>query len=417
MKCTLPVVSWLLAVLILVVSSGCRSNPNIEGARLDLRNKDYQRALTNINRALENEPNNAEAFLLKGDILSEMLPQVLDEAERAEYFGELMGAYSEAVRLNPEHQLHVSRQHSALYRNEFALAMETYRDADQLGGQARANLFTTSARYFRNASMILPDSVSALINEAHAYYNAGRAREASDAYELAIALGHTNRDIFIYLARTYELMAVELADPDTKPEYLSQMVRTLKTAWQHHPNDGEIRKLLLNAYAMSEVTAEALPFFEEIYSAEQDNRIYLYNYGTLLMHQGDYEGAIRMLSSAVELDSSYANALFNLGAAHVNLGIQFYKNSQALEDSLQANDGRITPTELERMEARKEAAEQSKLVHLTKGIAYLEPARDLLEDDLSDLGSVCHALFLAYAQTNQRSRAAEASLCAKQSGR
>ncbi|MCY3488307.1 MAG: hypothetical protein OXH34_07685, partial [Bacteroidetes bacterium] len=107
MKRALPIMSWLLVILILVAASGCRSNPNIEGARLDLRNKNYQRALTNINRALENEPNNSEAFLLKGDILSEMLSEVSDGAERTGYVGELIGAYAQAVTLDPENNAHV----------------------------------------------------------------------------------------------------------------------------------------------------------------------------------------------------------------------------------------------------------------------------------------------------------------------
>lgn len=417
MKRTQPITSWLLVILILAAASGCRSNPNIEGARLDLRNKDYQRALTNINRALETEPNNSEAFLLKGDILSAMLLGVSDGAERTGYVGELIGAYTQAATLDPENNAHVTRQRSMLYSSEFTLAMEAYRDADQLGGHERANQFTAAAHHFRNASMIIPDSVSALINEAHAYYNAGRAQEAADAYESAIALGHTDRDLFIYLTRTYELMAIELADPDTQPEYYRQMVRTLKTARQHYPDDGEIRKLLLNAYAMLEVTAEALPFFEEIFPLEQGNHVYLYNYGTLLLHQEDYEGAIKMLSSAVALDSSYVNALFNLGAAHVNFGVQVDKSFQAVEDSLQGNGRRIAPSEIERLEARKKAIEQSKSEHFSQAITHLESARRLLENDLSDLGSVCHALYLAYAQTNQRSRAEEASICARQSGR
>lgn len=406
--------SWLLVIFIAV--SGCRSNPHLEGARLDLRNKDYQRALSNINKALESEPKNPEVLLLKGDILMSMLPQVSDGEERTGYVGELMGAYTQAQILNPEHHAHVARQRSVLYRNEFMLAMETFRDADQLGGRERANQFAEAARHFRNASMIIPDSVSALINEAHAYYNAGEAQEAVNAYESAIALGHTDRNLFIHLIRTYELMATELADPGTQPEYYRQMIRVLKIARQHYPDDSEIRRLLLNAYAMSDATEDARSFYQDIYLLEETNPTYLYNYGTLLLRQEDYEEAIPLLSRAVELDSSYVNARFNLGAAYANLGVQVDHHFQAVQDSLQGDGGRIAPNEMERLEARKETLEQSKSEHFGLAILHLEAVKRRLEHDLSDLGSVCHALYLAYAQTNQRSRAEEANICARQSG-
>lgn len=416
MKCALPILCWISAILVLVAADGCGSNPNVEGARLDLRAKNYQRALTNVNKAIENEPTNSEAHLLKGDILLEMLPDVIDSHDRTAHVGELAGAYAQAVMLDPEHRLYVEMQRISLYSGEFGLAMEAYRDADQLGGRERANRFTIAARHFRNASMIIPDSVSALINEANAYYSAGEGQLAADAYEAAIALEHTDRNLFVYLARTYELMATEFADPEVQPGYYRQMVRTLTVARQHYQDDAEIRKLLLNAYAMSEMMEDALPFFEEIYPLEQDNPIYLYNYGTLLMRQQDYERAIPLLSRAVELDSSYVNAHFNLGAAHVNRGVKIDERYQAVEDSLYGGGRKLAPRETDHLEARKTSLEQLKAKYFAQAIIHLEFARHLLESELSDISGVCHALYLAYAKTNQRSRAEEANICAKQGG-
>ena len=413
MKRILPIVSWLLAVLILAAADGCGSNPHVEGARLDLRNKDYQRAIDNINKALENEPDNSEALVLKGDILFEMLSETSDDAERTGYVGELTGAYTQAVILDPENLSHVTRQRSALYDNEIVLALEAYRDADQLGGHERSNRFMTAARHFRNASMIIPDSVDALVNEAHAYYNAGEAQEAADTYEAAIALGHTDRRLFVYLAKTYDLMAIELADPKTQPTYYSQMVRTLENAREQYPDDEEIRMLLLNAYAMSEMTEEALPFFEEIFPLEQDNKTYLYNYGTLLLRQGDHENAIQMLLRAVTLDSSYVNALFNLGAAYVNNGVSVDRRYQEVQDSLLRGGG-LTSQEVARLEDEKVTLEQSKTELFRRAITHLESARNLLENSLADTSDVCGALYRAYANANQRSRAEEARVCARQ---
>ncbi len=414
MKRILPTINWFLVVLLLGAAGGCGSNPNVKGARFDLRNKDYQRALENINKALETEPDNAEAHVLKGDILAELLSETSYDEERTGYVGEMVGAYTQALMLDPENLSHVTRQRSRLYGNEFVLAMEAYRDADQSGGRERADRFVTAARHFRNASMILPDSVDALINEAYAYYNAGAAQEAADAFEAAIALGNKDRKLFIYLAQTYDLMAMELADSQTRPAYYREMIRVLEMAREQYPSDEEIRRLLLNAYAASDMTTEAKSFYEEIFPMEQDDPIYLYNYGTLLLRQEDHEGAIRMLQKAVVLDSSYVNALFNLGAAYVNYGVSVDGQYRTVENSLRNGARRLSSQETARLEDQKNTLEQSKSNLFRQAIVHLEAARELMESDLSDTSGVCDALYRAYAQTNQRSRAEEARVCAGQ---
>ena len=172
MKRIFLISSWLLLVLILAAADGCGSDPNVEGARLDLRNKDYDRALTNINKALENNPDNLDALVLKGDIIFEMLPDVYDQDERTAYIGELLGAYAQSVMLDSANAPHKDRQLAILYVNEFTSAMAIYEDAEQLGGKERARGFVSGARRFRNASMVAPDSMDAFINEAYAYYGA-----------------------------------------------------------------------------------------------------------------------------------------------------------------------------------------------------------------------------------------------------
>ncbi len=409
MKRLLSCFCHLIAVII--IATGCRTNPYIEGARFDLRGKDYPQALSKINKALINNPDNSEALVLKGDIIAELLAGVSDETQRTDYVGELSGAYARAVLLDERNLDYVNRQRAVLYSNEFALAMETFKDAGLLAGRERANLFSTAARYFRNASMMSPDSVDAFINEAHAYYNAGMAQDAVDAYESVIALGHRDRELFIYLARTHELMAMELSDPESQPEHYGHMIRILEVARGHYPKDEEIRKLLLNAYSMSEATLDARPFFEEVYQLEKHNPIFLHNYGTLLLRQHDYEGAIKLLSEAVSMDSSYVNARFNLGAAYVNQGVWVDEKYRAVSDSLQ---GRLTQNETKHLENRQSLLRQSKDELFNFAIQHLEMAKRLMENDLEDTRSVCHALVIAYAQTNQRLHAEQARACASQ---
>lgn len=397
----------VVACVILVCVAGCAMNPNLQGARGDLDNKDHQRALRKINRALETAPNNPEVHQLKGDILYEIVFELPDTLDRTRYLPDLVRAYRRAQDLDPGRSVHVTKQLSTLYDNEYSLGLSVFLEADQLGGRRRANRFMRAAQYFRNASIIFPDSSEARLNEATAYYNAGEAPKAALTYERAIALGSTGRDLFTYLARTYELMGTEVNDFETQQGYFRSMVRTLQTARKYHGEDKEIRMMLLNAYAMSGLDQEALSFFEEVFPLEKENQVYLYNYGTLLLRRGDNKGAIHKLSHAVALDSSYAKAVFNLGAAYVNHGFDVYKQLEAVRDSLQM-EGQNRGS----MEIRMAALDRDRKELFQQAIIHLESARYLLENEPEGIASVCRALYQAYAQMNQRARAEEANTCA-----
>src|SRR5690606_1797216 len=91
----------LVGGVLLMGANGCSSDPNIEGAKLDLRNKDYDRALENVNTALERNPQNAEALDLKGQILQEQAGEVTDPEQHRQIVEQMLQAYNQAVQIDP----------------------------------------------------------------------------------------------------------------------------------------------------------------------------------------------------------------------------------------------------------------------------------------------------------------------------
>ena len=96
--------------LVMVAADGCSSDPNVEGAKLDLRNQDYDRALSNIEKALETNPDNSEALKLKGDIYLAQLDDTNDPAMRTQMTRDLVMTYERAAQIDPELQPEVSLQ-------------------------------------------------------------------------------------------------------------------------------------------------------------------------------------------------------------------------------------------------------------------------------------------------------------------
>ena len=416
--------SWLylagpLLAIILLAADGCGSNPNVEGAKLDLRNKDYARALENVNKALESEPDNPEALFLKGDVLSEMLPDVLDKRERADYIYAMVGAYRRGLELDPAWPTQVTRRLYGVYLTEFNSGIDEYNRAEQLPGQVRVDAFAEAAQHFRNASVIFPDSGDAYLNEAAAFFGAGLMDDAIDAYESAMSVGLTDREIFIYLAKTYELLAEDWAENDERPGYYRKMAETLELGLDQHPDDRELRAMLLNAYVFADQAGRALKFYARELPSERENKVFLYNYGTLMLREADYDGAIAMLQRAVNLDSAYVNARFNLGAAYINKAVDVDANYRAVDDSLSNQRSQLPAFRISRMESRMEELQQRKRGLFEEAIEHLEMARMLIErqQNLGEVADVCRALYRAYAQIDEGEKAEALTPCAtSQSG-
>ena len=80
-------VSLVLAVLI-GGADGCSSDPNVEGAKLDLNNGEYDRALTNIDEALATDPDNVDALVLKTEVYRRQYEATPGEAAKQTYLSQ-----------------------------------------------------------------------------------------------------------------------------------------------------------------------------------------------------------------------------------------------------------------------------------------------------------------------------------------
>ena len=99
-------------------ADGCSSDPNVEGAKLDLRNKDYDRAIRNLDTALETNPDNAEALELKGRVLMEKAFEVTDPSEHMSLVRDMISAYNRAAVVDPTLAETVQRNKSIAYVRE-----------------------------------------------------------------------------------------------------------------------------------------------------------------------------------------------------------------------------------------------------------------------------------------------------------
>ncbi|MBO6577165.1 MAG: tetratricopeptide repeat protein [Rhodothermales bacterium] len=386
----------VLGGLLLMGADGCSSDPNVEGAKLDLRNKDYDRALQNLETALSNNPDNAEALELKGRVLTEKAFETEDPAEHAALIQEMVAAFDRAVEIDPLLLETVQRNKAIAYVREFERGIQAFNR-----GANDASEFEASALYFGTAAVIQPDSADAYTNQAYAFLNGGMETSAAEPFEMAIELGDTDVESFRFLSRIY-----------LNNDRAAEAVTTLETAAELYPENIDVQAELLNAYQLAGQTDRALDTYARAVADSPDNKLFRYNYGSLLVSVERYDDAIEQLSAAVALDAEYANAQYNLGAAYINKAVAVNDQINTKDDELRENRSSLSSDEIATREAEIDALAEERRSLFAAAIAPLEAARTLVESEGEDATAICLALFQSYVQNNMLDQAEEVSECA-----
>ncbi len=386
----------LVGGVLLMGANGCSSDPNIEGAKLDLRNKDYDRALENVNTALERNPQNAEALDLKGQILQEQAGEVSDPEQHRQIVEQMLQAYNQAVQIDPGLQNDIQQRLRLAYYNEFRSGIQAFNR-----GQNDASAYDQAVMHFDLAAQIQPDSAGAYVNKAYALLNTGRTQEAVEPLEQAIEHGDTQAETFMFLADLY--------NQRNEPQ---QALSVLERAVELHPDNADLQAQLLNAYVQTGRIEDALNEYRAAVQRDPQNKLYRYNLGSLLLEAEEYDEAIEHLEVAVQVDPEYANAQYNLGASYVNKAVDVNERINELDDALRTERSQLSDAEIQQREQEIEELAGQRRDLFAQAIPPLERAKSLMESSGDDATSVCQALFSAYVQTDQQDKAESIAACA-----
>ncbi|HET6568115.1 MAG TPA: tetratricopeptide repeat protein [Rhodothermales bacterium] len=390
----------LLAALVLSgvlwMGAGCGGDPNVEGAKLDLRNKDYAHALENINTALENNPNNAQAYLVKGEILQDQAANTTDVSQHSQMVADMAAAYNKAVEVDPSLEAEVSNKLKLAYYNEFQKGGQAFNKARQGNGE-----YADAVAYFQNAVKLQPDSAGAYVNLGYSLLNADRADEAIEPLQTAVNKGGGDADLYTLLSGLY-----------MNNDRAADAVELLESAQTKFPDNAEIRSQLLNAYVASGQEDRALQQYQQAVASDPNNKIFRYNYGSLLLQSENYDEAINQLKAAVQIDPNYAVAQYNLGAAYVNKAVDLNDRISAIDDSVRAHRDELSDAQEQAQNERMNQLAEQRTQYFTLAVEPLEKAKELMDTSGDDAMAVCQALFQAYVQTKQTDKAEGVSQCA-----
>lgn len=373
----LPRLGTLVLSLALAVvvggADGCSSDPNVEGAKLYIRNSEFDEAMASLDRALEANPDNVEAVVLRADVRRRQADAATDPAARQTLIDQMATDIARARTLGPD-----NADVDAIQINGWALSLNKGNAA--LTSQSVEP--AVSEALFRSAIAILPDSSQGHFGLGLSLLRANRTTDAIAPLRRSVELDPGNVNGYIYLSRALLLS-----------QQASEGITVLEEASDRFPDDDDIQASLLNAYAMGDRVDDAIARYDVVIAREPDNPLYRYNYGALLLRAGRFDDAVVQLERAVALDPTSADAQYNLGAALQNKAAAVNDEATSTEDEAAAD----------RLLAERDAL-------LSRSLPYLQEARTLSTGD--EARAACNALFQVYTQLNRVDDARGVAECA-----
>lgn len=356
-------------------ADGCASDPNVEGARLYIRNSEYPEAVAALDRALAANPDNVTALTLRADVRRRQADAPGPPAERQAFLDQMATDIARAYQLAPaEDEVRVIRTNGWVMAVTKGNAALTNQAVDPSVAQG----------LFQTAVNVLPDSSQGHFGLGLAHLRGDDAPAAVPHLRRVIEIDPSNVSAYVYLGRALMVSA-----------QTTEGITLLESAAERFPDNQDIQASLLNAYAAGGRTDEALASYERAVQNTPDDALIRYNYGALLLRGGRYDDAIVQLERATAIDPANGDAQYNLGAALQNKAAALTEQANDTADDAEAN----------RLIGERDAL-------LNRSLTYLVRARELAASEPDSERTACEALFRVYTQLNRMDEANAAAECA-----
>ncbi len=205
-----------------------------------------------------------------------------------------------------------------------------------------------------------PVDTAIIYNTGLAAYNAQKWEKAAKYLKESIDYNYGGGDAVLLLHQVYGTM-----------QDSTKMAENLQTGFEKYPEDDRLLTQLINFYLESQQNEEAKAYLDKAIEKDPENPTYYYARGVLADQEQNYDSAIDDYKEALERDSMYFDALYNLGVIYYN---------QAIEQMNVAND---------ETDHAKFQAEKAKADSLFKAsLPYMEKAHEAKTEDLSVLESL-----------------------------
>lgn len=308
-----------VGLMALFLYSCSASNPNIESAKLNVQHKDYQKALSSLDKAIAQDSTDAEAYYYKGYVYSKMADEdSLDQ--RVEDYKKMHQNYKKATQLFKSQGKAGTKELTLMRMSTVNMWTHEHNAAVHLAANdstRKAGDLKKAVDHLQNAIAISPDSMISYEVLAEVYDMQGNAGKAENVLnEILQKSSKPPVNDYLRLAQFYQ-----------KNKKYENSIAVLKKAKSNYPDNVKITQSLANNYLAMNDDKNAIATVKTLISSDSSNVQYRLVYGTEL-----YKMAMTMNDT---LTNRY-NRIFNLQQKQQNNNNKEYQSQiSQLENSNQ----------------------------------------------------------------------------------
>ena len=304
-----------------------------EKAKNEIEEKRFEKALLNLQKAMEINPDYAEALSLIGYVHYKLK---FKKKSRKDVY-EITKRALDLDQTSQEVWLQMGNANS--YINKFNEAIECYNKAHELGyenerlynnlGSAflKKGDFDNALKYY-NEGLKFNENFSPLLNSlGYCYLKKGELDKALHYLEKAIKMDPTYSAPLTNIGNIYS----EKGEFDEALKYYNNAIKI-------DPDNSHAINNLGTVYYALKNYEEAIKYFKKANEIDSDYGAPWMNLGAIYSEKADYDNAIRNYDKALELDSTLFKAWYNKGNAYKEMNdlsnaINSYRESIKIDAS------------------------------------------------------------------------------------
>jgi tetratricopeptide (TPR) repeat protein len=343
-KTVFAAITMFIVFGVIFLFTGCQDT-FVTSAKVYMQQSNYDKAIEQCLLAVEQIPNNYEAYFVLGKAYSEK-----------NMYREMNDAFNKCSTINQSHTADIQNYKENYYRNIFSDGVRKYNEKN----------FDEAAQKFQLATEILPKRMEGYKNLAITYTQMKRDSEAVETYKRALAADSTDLDswtslgILHYRDKKYGPCISTLktvlakANPQSKQyadalyytaysyDLLGQTddaLATYQKALEQSPNDLDLIFNLGRLYYMQSKYDKAIEYFQKVLQSNPDDFDTNVDIGNSYIQIKKFKEALPYLEKATQLKPDNSQAWYNLAVVWVNLGNRV-KGQEALDkaESLKKNE-------------------------------------------------------------------------------
>lgn len=194
-----------------------------------------------------------------------------------------------------------------------------------------------------------------IFNAGLAAYNAEDYDKAIDYYRQAAETGYNEARTYSLIANAYQL----------KEDTLGALT-ALQEGFEKYPEDNTVLTSMIQIYLDMDKTEDAMRYLDMAIAREPENATFHFAKGTLHEKLEEIDQAITAYENAIEVDNTFFNAYYNLGALYYNQGVKQIEVANA-----------VPTNKNEEYEAELSKADE----WFKKALPYMERCYELKPDD------------------------------------